>query len=286
MNRDHKELPSTYVVFDRQSKEELQRLVLQDQMITNAMGGVLPEQDDPKSFHRILDIGCGSGDWCIAVSKQYPAVDVFGIDISQKMIDYARAQADMQDVSQRVTFAVMDALLYLEYPRDFFDLINLRFGISFVRMWEWSKILSEMHRVCKDKGIMRITETSIVHQSSSPALKQFQQKCVTALQFAGYLPDGNPLGIIPQLDLLLERHGVRVVHVKPYQIDFHAETSECAIYIQDVLHAMQTLRPFLQRWVRLGEEYDAVCKQAQKEMQQPDFHATWQLLTAWGEKSW
>jgi hypothetical protein len=77
-----------------------------------------------------------------------------------------------------------------------------------------------------------------------------------------------------------------VVHTKPYQIDFHAGTPECTLYTQDIIHAMQTLRPFLQRWVRLGEEYDTTCKQAQKDMQQPDFHATWQLLTAWGEKSW
>jgi hypothetical protein len=49
---------------------------------------------------------------------------------------------------------------------------------------------------------------------------------------------------------------------------------------------MQTLRPFLHRWIRLGDDYDEVCKQTQKEMQQPDFQATWQLLTAWEERSW
>jgi ubiquinone/menaquinone biosynthesis C-methylase UbiE len=286
MNRDNQELPSTYIVLDRQSKEELRRLILQDHLITQAMGGVLPEQDDPKRFHRILDVGCGPGGWCIEVAKHYPQMQVFGIDISQKMINYAKEQAIAHGVADRVEFAVMDALLYLEYPRDFFDLINLRFGISFVRMWEWSKILTEMHRICKEKGMMRITETSLVHQSTSPYLIKWQQKCLTALQFAGYLPDGNPLGIIPQLDLLLERHGIRLVHTKPYHLEFDAGTPECAVYTQDVFHAMQTLRPFLHRWIRLGDDYDEVCKQTQKEMQQPDFQATWQLLTAWGERSW
>jgi ubiquinone/menaquinone biosynthesis C-methylase UbiE len=286
MNRDHQELPSTYVVFGQHNQQELQRLILQDHLITQAMGGVLPEQDDPKRFHRILDVGCGPGSWCLETAKQYPDMQVFGIDISHQMIAYAREQAILHGVAERVEFAVMDALLYLAYPHDFFDLINLRFGLSFVRMWEWSKIFTEMLRVCKDNGTIRITESSLVHQSSSPSLTRWQQRCLTALQFAGYLPDGNPLGVIPQLDLFLERHGIRLVHTKPYHLAFDAGTPECAVYTQNVFHAMQTLRPFLQRWIRLGDDYDEVCKQAQKEMQQPEFHATWQLLTAWGERSW
>jgi hypothetical protein len=41
------ERPSTYFVQDRHSKEDLTRLIIQDQMLTTSMGGVLPEQTDP-----------------------------------------------------------------------------------------------------------------------------------------------------------------------------------------------------------------------------------------------
>ena len=40
--------PSTYFVQDRKNKKELTRLMIQDQMITAAMGGVLPEQARPR----------------------------------------------------------------------------------------------------------------------------------------------------------------------------------------------------------------------------------------------
>ena len=54
--------PSTYFVYDHHNdKEELIRLIIQDQMITKAMGGVLSEQADPSVFHEVLDIGCGTG---------------------------------------------------------------------------------------------------------------------------------------------------------------------------------------------------------------------------------
>jgi hypothetical protein len=143
-----------------------------------------------------------------------------------------------------------------------------------------------MLRVCKDDGIIRLTETSIVHQSNSPALQQFQQTCLTALQMAGYLPHSHPLGVIPQLDVILERHGIRKIRTKPYYIAFRAGTPECALYIQDVLHAMQTLRPFLFRWIKLGSDYEELYKQVQQEMSRPDFYATWQLMTIWGHPSW
>jgi hypothetical protein len=180
----------------------------------------------------------------------------------------------------------MDALSYLAYPHDFFGLVNLRFGISFVRMWEWRKIFEEMLRVSKDGGIIRITETSIVHQSTSPALQQFQQKCLCALQHAGYLPEFTPYGLTRNIAALMSQHGVHQIQTKPHCIPFPAGTLECTAYVDDVIHAMRTLKPFIQRWGCLGENYDEMCKVAQEEMYDPHFSATWELLTAWGEKSW
>jgi SAM-dependent methyltransferase len=66
------------------------------------MGGVLPEQPDPTIFHRILDIGCGTGDWLIETAKTYPDMSLLiGVDISNKMVEYARAQAVAEQVNDR-----------------------------------------------------------------------------------------------------------------------------------------------------------------------------------------
>ena len=94
--------PSTYIVQDRKNKKELTRLTIQDQMITAAMGGVLPEQADPTVFRRVLDVGCGTGGWIIEAAQTYPTMSLVGIDISQRMIEYARAQAEAHQVNDRV----------------------------------------------------------------------------------------------------------------------------------------------------------------------------------------
>src|SRR6266702_1969322 len=112
-----REHPSAYFVQDRSNEEELTRLQIQDQMITAGMGGVLPEQPDPTIFQRILDVGCGTGGWLIEAAKTYPAISLLvGVDISSKMLDYARTQAEAGQVTDRVKFRAMDALRILEFP--------------------------------------------------------------------------------------------------------------------------------------------------------------------------
>ncbi len=86
-NESRREHPSTYFVQDRSNKDELSRLRIQDQTLTASMGGVLPEQSDPSLFHHVLDVGCGSGCWVIETARTYPNMSVFGIDVSQSMIE-------------------------------------------------------------------------------------------------------------------------------------------------------------------------------------------------------
>ncbi|HTK10588.1 MAG TPA: methyltransferase domain-containing protein [Ktedonobacteraceae bacterium] len=114
--QDH-EQPGTYFVQDRSSHEELQRLQVQDQMITAGMGGVLPEQADPTIFPHVLDVGCGTGDWLIELAKTTPTCkNLVGVDASHTFIEYAHMQAKAAGVSDRVKFQVMDALRMLEFP--------------------------------------------------------------------------------------------------------------------------------------------------------------------------
>jgi hypothetical protein len=64
------EHPSTYLVQDRSSDEELTRLLIQDQMATTAMGGVLPEQPDPTIFRQVLDVGRSILIWSTIALRQ------------------------------------------------------------------------------------------------------------------------------------------------------------------------------------------------------------------------
>jgi len=92
------------------AEEELTRLQVQGQMLTTGMGGVLPEQPDPAIFRRVLDVGCGTGGWLIEAAKTYPSMTLLvGVDVSKRMVEYARSRAEAEQLSERVQFQTMDA---------------------------------------------------------------------------------------------------------------------------------------------------------------------------------
>jgi len=275
---------STYIVADRRNSQELTRLTIQDHAITTAMGGVLPEQSNTTIFQRALDVGCGSGSWVIEAAQAYPAMSLVGIDISQRMVDYARAQASSQQVADRVEFLVMDAILKLDFPSDSFDLVNMRLGSSFLRTWDWPNVLGELLRVIRPGGILRITEVEIGVECASPAVQRFFEMDRCAFYRSGHLFTQERSGVTSQLERLLRQYGFRQVQTQAYTIENRAGTTEGQAIYDDLRYAFQTARPFFQKWGCICEDYDAIYKQALNEMRQPDFLALTFLLTAWGTK--
>lgn len=276
------EHPSTYMVQDRSSEEELARLQIQGQLLTASMGGVLPEQSDPQRFRHVLDVGCGTGDWLIEVAQTYPDISLLiGVDVSGKMLDYAREQAKAKGVSERVEFHVMDALLMLEFPGDFFDLINQRFAVSWLRTWDWTKLLSEYVRVARPDGVIRITEP-IFTDPGFPKLTRLNGLIRQTFYQSGHLFANEEGGISGELASLLTRHGLVSVQTRAYMSKYHVGTPEWQSFFEDIQITMRTLLPFLQKWIRVPDDYNELCQQVLQEMQQPDFVMSWNFLTVCG----
>ena len=274
---------STYFVQDRSSHEERKRLALQDQMLTTGMGGVLPEQAQPSSFQRVLDVGCGTGAWLIETAKAYPSIDLLiGVDVSGKMVEHARAHASEAGVSERVEFHTMDALRMLEFPDRFFDLVNQRAGASYLRTWDWPKLLQEYQRVTRPGGVARVTEFDLTPTSTSPALTRLCDLLVQALSQAGHLFACESTGVTCELARLLDRHGFQQVQTHAWTLSYRTGTEPWQGLCEDVRLGFKTLAPFLRKWTRVPDDYEAIYQQALAEMQQPDFVGTGRLLTAWG----
>ena len=279
--RDH---PSTYFVEDSSKKEELSRLQIQDQMVTTSMGGVLPEQPDPTIFGRVLDVGCGTGGWLIEAAKTYATMSLLvGVDVSERMIAYAQAQAEAQQVSDRVQFRTMDALRTLEFPTAYFDLVNQRFGASYLRTWDWPKLLQEFWRVTRPGGVIRVTESALITESSSPGLIRLNQVFMEAYYRAGHLFTPESTGVTSQLVRLLQQYGLQHVQTHAHALEYRGGTAAGQRFYEDT-RLGETLVPFIRKWTRVPEDFQTLSQQVLGEMQQPDFVATWRLLTAWGNK--
>ena len=178
----------------------------------------------------------------------------------------------------------MDALKGFEFPDNSFDLVNLRFGISFVRTWDWPKLLLEMQRVVRPGGVIRLTECDTCFQSSSQATTQLNDLGTRALYQAGHLFTQDYSGLTSHLAELLTKSWCERVQTKSYTLKFQAGTSEGEDFKRDANHIFQITRPFIQKWGSVPNNYDALQRQACADMEQPDFIATWPHLTAWGHK--
>ncbi len=277
-----KEHPSTYFVQDRSNEEELARLHVQDELITSEMGGVLAEQDDTARFQHVLDVGCGTGDWLITVAQQLPnATMLAGVDVSLRMVQYARSQAQAKGVADRVEFHVMDALRMLEFPRKNFDLVNQRLGLSYLRTWDWPNLLQEYRRVTRPGGVIRITESHI-GTGNMPAFTTLNDLFRSALDRAGHLFFPERDGVVRALEPTMRQAGLLNLQTRFHPLEFSAGTRQGQLFTEDIKHAFKTMVPFLRKWTTVPEDYERIYQQALWEMQQPGFIAYWPLLTCWG----
>src|SRR6266567_4786716 len=103
-----------------ESAPEMVRLRMQDQLLTEHMGGLFPDSVDLSQIHDILDLACGPGGWVFDVAYAQPKKHVVGVDVSQTLIEYARSEAKVQ-LLDNATFEVMNVLQPLNFPDGSFD---------------------------------------------------------------------------------------------------------------------------------------------------------------------
>src|SRR5581483_8063734 len=161
---------STYV-FDAESSLEMARLINQDRMMTQAMGGPLAGIADPASLQNVLDLGCGPGGWALDVAFACPDANVEGVDSSRMLVDYANARARTQQLFN-ASFGLMDITQALEFPDASFDVVNARFLMAALKREAWSPLLKECTRVLRPGGLLRLTEVVDPGITNSAAVNQ------------------------------------------------------------------------------------------------------------------
>ncbi len=279
-----KEHPSTYLVQDRDNLSEMERLELQDDLLTRKMGGVLPEQEDLTRFQHILDVGCGTGGWLMEVAQTYPDIPLLvGVDISGSMLAYARAKANALGLSDRVQFQSMDALRLLEFPDEYFDLVNQRLGMSYLRTWDWPTLLQQYKRVTRRSGIVRVTEATLVYRSSSPALMMMTGFFTKALYQAGHFFAIEPTGITAHMPQILGRTFLNVQKRVIPMMHIRRE-AEGKKFIEDMRLGYKTASPFLKKWINISSyDYETLYQEMLKEMDEEDFYALGAFETVWAK---
>ncbi|MBV8822087.1 MAG: methyltransferase domain-containing protein [Chloroflexi bacterium] len=275
---------STYVINPEDAKE-CARSLLQDRLVTKEMGGVFPAAFEPSPGQMVLDLACGSGGWVLDVARTYPTTDVIGVDISEKMIRYAQAQAGILHLLN-ASFQVMDILKPLQFPENAFQFVNARFLSSFMPKGAWLHLLQECLRVTQPGGVIRLTDCEAPFSTSST-----HEQIFALMKYAGQLdgksfgPEGGMHGITLLLIQFLRDIGLTNIQRHAYALDYSHGTEAHEPNYQNFMMTFSLMAPwFVKMGVITKEEFERLHNQASVEMQQPDFHGTLFFLSAWGTK--
>jgi ubiquinone/menaquinone biosynthesis C-methylase UbiE len=277
------EQPNSYII-DAESAAEMARLMRQDQAMTAGMGGPLTEID-LSEVQRVLDLACGPGGWPLELAYTYSDIEIVGVDISERMIAYARSQAQVQQ-RNNVSFHIMDILKPLDFPDNSFDLVNARFLSSFLRRENWPLIFREILRVVRPGGIVRLTEPE-AGMTNKPHLEEALHIGMQAMGRAGlnFSPNGYHYGIVHMLPSFFRQADLPILGQRAHFIEYSFGTEAHESFYHDLTLALQLFEPLVVNMqLATAQEWRTLSQRGLAEMYDEDFCAAWMLLTVWGEK--
>ena len=126
----------------------------------------------PQSGECFLDIATGTADVALEIIRNVPkgAVQVVGMDFSEKMLELARQKIDSLDKANSIQLECGSAES-LPFEDNSFDGTTTAFGIR--NFFDKGRSLREMHRVLKPGGRCVILEFSLPRNSILNALYRF-----------------------------------------------------------------------------------------------------------------
>jgi ubiquinone/menaquinone biosynthesis C-methylase UbiE len=287
-------MPEYYV--DQEDASEMARLLKQSRFLIQAFGGWLQDHPGFEGIHRILDIGCGPGEWAAGIARTHPAIKVTGMDISQRMITFAQARVH-RDRLENMSFEVGDATQFpLPYADQSFDLINACLIYAFMSRQSWPKLIEECYRLLRPGGYLRIIQEDANVSTNSPGLDEYHRRGALALYKAGQGFYPHRLGVIPRLPGMFERAGFEHLSQRHYVVNISHGTEGHQVSYEDYKILLALLQPFLVKWqVATEKEADHIYQQAMQEMLEgipmadtsvDRFVGFWHFSSVFGQKSW
>jgi len=140
---------------------------------------------------RLLEIGTGVGAVLAVLGQEFPGVDLYGVDIEQKQLDFARGHLERAGVG--ATLRQADALR-LPFPNEHFDHVWMMWFLEHVA--DPVAALGEARRVLVPGGRITAIEvdySTVQAQPSTPELDALFDAIVEAMDGSGWSDAGTRL---------------------------------------------------------------------------------------------
>ena len=273
MNTSSIRIPTPAPIFSSSVEESVADCI---QYLLQELVGLFPVQLAETA--RVLDVGCGFGQWAIEMAYAYPDGRVEGIDLDAEKIRIANMGARCCRRGN-LRFSVADMMHLDNMPDACFDAVHARFLSGWVEAEHAGTMLRELLRVCRPGGILCWIEAGNLLTNSSACnrwYRLFRQACTLA---------GYARALTPLMEPLLEEADGPPWQRKDLLIDLsHKSTAHERLWRRG--HFLSScLIPFLVSRERgTIEELKWLQQEIWCEVLSDHFSAVWPLVVIWCEK--
>jgi ubiquinone/menaquinone biosynthesis C-methylase UbiE len=238
---------------------EVNRLDFQHYMMRSALrGNYAAPIGTPDS---ILDVGSGTGRWCIEMASLFPGARVIGVDVAE-----SKAEGTVPDVVAQLdnfTFATGNILEGLTFPEGSFAFVHQRYMIGAIPRDQWPRTVAEVVRVTQPGGWIELVEAG-TSRGGGPALNAVDEWVASVLARRGL-----DIHLGAHLREFLKGAGAHNITVREVNLPLGAYGGRIGTLVEsDYFAAVNAMRaPVVSLGLATAEEYDGAAQAAREEVQ-------------------
>jgi ubiquinone/menaquinone biosynthesis C-methylase UbiE len=249
-----------------------------------AQGGRLyPEHIPVNTMERVLDVGCGAGEWIFDLAKRYPRLHIYGIDSREEALQQARVRRSTSNAGQ-VELRRMGLAPSWPIPDHYFDFVHMWHCARFIAPLQWPCAIQECIRVLGPGGWLSIVELA-PGDISSPAIMTLQRAMAQVKGQYG-MDVGGSTEIAPHLYGMLLQAQLEEVAYDLHAIDLGFMGGNSArMFLAEIVRQAVLVTPFVVQQELLSRvEFDELIDAARTELQAPDLCGWAMLISAYGKR--
>ncbi|HET9140173.1 class I SAM-dependent methyltransferase [Actinophytocola sp.] len=109
----------------------------------------------PRAGHRVLDVGCGTGNLLRSISRAHPGVELTGLDPDPKVLAKARRKLTRRGRTARLDRGFAEEL---PYPDGSFDRVFSSLMLHHLDTSAKDELLAEVRRVLRPDGVLVLAD--------------------------------------------------------------------------------------------------------------------------------
>ena len=118
----------------------------------------------PHDTEKLVELGCGTGNFLLQVQQQHPKIELYGADFSRNMLKKATKKLD------NVTFKLYD-ITRTGFASNYFDVVALSMTLHEFPPEQSNKVFDEARRILKKNGKLIIFD---FNKATDPFLRVHQ----------------------------------------------------------------------------------------------------------------